>query len=304
MPKILKKFFLTFLAMLMANFIFMGQAFCNLEVTSLHVDGMTEGEYYNNYTEVTLLWGMPDGYTKGQISKFVCLCTTNEASDLTTAGEIISYTGYNEDNDVDPADIVGDTFSTVINLEDIINEANFSFYFYVAAIKSGQPPSPANYGVSDHVGAYYIDNYSPINPYIKEVNDETIVSDSEVTFSMSASDIGGLDCVRYWFLNYGNKPTNCLGALDDVNFPYTKSLELPDYEIGPYPKTYVIMAEFQDNAGNKSATTSYQIQYMPDIQASPVITGIPTLSEWGILIFLGIILLSSFILLKRYSIKI
>ena len=261
------------------NIFFVEKAFSIMEVKFLHSnthETIPGGPY--NLTQIEMEWTMPDGYTKTQISKFVYAFAQSNAANLTTAAEIISYTGYNQDEDyIVPDDFPGDTFSIIIDIDDFFNENNNQYWFYVAAIGTG---FPATNGNSVNCGAYQIDIIPPTNPYIQEINNNTTTNNPEITLLMSASKgVGGVFCVRYWFAGYSQKPTIC----SENDFPFEIKEELPDNDQGTYPKEYIIMAEFEDEAGNKSTTASYQIQYDPDIdviQNIKIMKKVPTLSEW------------------------
>jgi hypothetical protein len=286
---------------ILLQILFVGNAFCDMEVTSLHAtthEIAPSGPY--NLTLIEMAWSVPNGYTKGQISKFVYIFTSSHAGDLTTASEIMAYTDYNENEDfINPDDFPGDSFSIKIPIEDFFDNAHLQYWFHVAAIGTG---FPVPNGDTVHVGAYQIDIEAPTNPYIKETNDATSTDKSEITLKMSASKgDGGVFCVRYWFVNYGQKPTVCSEKND---FPFETTEELPEYDQGPYPKNYIVMAEFEDKAGNIGTTASYQIQYAPDSgkdagSQTTTAKSIPTLNEWGTIFLFMLLVLSSVFVLKR-----
>jgi len=246
------------------------------------------------FTQIEMEWSLPEGYSKSQISSFYYVFTSSNTDDLTTATEIMAYTGNEQ---ADPDDYMNNTFTISKSVYDFIDENFVQYWFHIAAVGIGFPPAS---GDSVHLGPFQIDIYPPKNPYIKEINESTITSDSDITISMSASTgLGGVNCVRYWFLNQA-KPIHCS---EKEFFPFVTSVELPDFNQGDYPKTYTVMAEFEDKAGNKSSTTSYQIQYNPESteDTNLVKKNIPALTKWGIFIFLIIILFTS--LRKMYSLK-
>ena len=141
-------------------------------------------------------------------------------------------------------------------------------YFHIAAFIG------TDFGETAHLGSYRIDNVAPTSPHFTAL---TETNDINIQITNIGAD--GATKMCCWISDHGS----CnYGGLENTD------LILPNEE-----GTYQINVRFSDDAGNETSTLSKNIKYTPIVVESGMIAGVPSLSEWGMIILMGILMISS-----------
>jgi len=217
---------------------------------------------------ITYTWSYPSGYTEDSLSNFFISFNDDEFYSIDTS----NFTDSN----------VESLNSSLLTIPiDTSSYTDVDIWFHIAAAKPNTiPPYIPIIGSTSSLGPYRIDNVPPTTPMftaLTETNEPTV----------QLTNIGAVGATKmcYWLSGFG--------SCNYENINTTATLTLPHEKL-----TYLINVRFKDDAGNVSNTLSKIINYYtpPD---GDTVANVPALNEWGMIMFIGMLLLSSIKCMKK-----
>lgn len=217
-----------------------------------------------NYTQVTLNWGYAGGDT---ITSYYYKITESSEYSLTSSNG---------------------TQTTSESLEKLpLNDG--SYYFYIAAYKSSTPPTfpPPEMGPVTKYGPIILDNQVPENVSVGP--DANVTEDESITLEFGADESLERVCI--------SESTYGVGCT-------WKGLSLQDqtcsYRLKQGEDVYTLYIQVEDYAGNVANADPYYVTFTTgDDTIMAQYTSVPTLSQWGIILFFSMLLMIALIVMRR-----
>ena len=233
------------------------------EVTGLWSPTHNDNEP-SSVTRIRMEWSCPDGYTDSSLSGYLISYTSAESH---------TYTYSN----------MPEIYNSKISLsEEYSGSGDTPIYFHIAAVDNTFPLSLI--GPTKTFGPMFIDTESPTNAFVNVPDNETTTNEDKITLILGADGDPREMCISN--IGYGN----CTWEL----FTDYKTFLLEQGE-------QTVFVQYRDKAGNITNANPLTIIYNPSLVTTDIksIHSIPTLNEWGIIIFLSILILFSIIIMKN-----
>ena len=221
-------------------------------------------------TKISMTWDQPTGYSS--ISGYAYTINTSES---------FTYTYTNK-----PENLLDREWDISQSFE---GSDDTYYYVHIAPVSEFDPgkyPDPFHIiGSTTTFGPVRIDTEAPTGPSVS--SDYTRTDQSTIELTLYAEDAVG---TPKWMCISNSGYGNCTQEL----FSESKTWPLDGEMNSETPKS--VYVQFIDTAGNSVNAPILNVYYM---DLSPEETQIPTLSEWGMIILSGILMMSAMVIMRR-----